>query len=91
MKAIDILTAIAENYEVGNGIGIFNTQNYCEDLEDYIQYYFGKDIKVKGSIKVGYKYLYYYEYMDMGLYDGEHDAEIGNEFGDRIYLYRIEC
>lgn len=89
MKAIDILAAIAENYEVGNGIGIFNTQE-CEDLEDYIQYYFGKDIKVKGSVRVGYKYLYYYEYMDMGLYNGEHDAEIINEFGDRIYLYRIE-
>lgn len=90
MRAIDILTAIAEHYEVGNGIGIFNTQD-CDNLEDYIQHYFGKEIKVKGRIRVGYKYLYYYEYMDMGLYDGEQDAEIINEFGDKIYLYRIEC
>lgn len=88
MRAIDLLTAIAENYEVGTGIGIFNTE-HCEDLQDYTQHYFGRDIQVRGSIRAGYKYLYFYEHYDEGLMGAEHDAELISEYG-KIYLYKID-
>lgn len=87
MKTLDILTAIVENYEVGNGMGIFSTE-YCDNIRDYIRFFFRGEI-VDGCIQSGFKYLYSYGEIESGRMLLAWDTKIVSKSGDEIYLYRI--